>query len=354
MCPDNTPTGGGPQRASLPYTLVTNKYDHEPKAPVEMMWALFVEQLKKFLARPPKPLKDGLAIIFAVFAADQRIRRANVTAVTALGVDVDGDPSKGQEYLAPEALHERMPFEMVTWSTYSSTPDAPRYRAVFPFDRPYTVAEFERIWHWANQQTGGRLMDPACKDPCRLFYTPRWPEGAEDRFVRDFAGPRLSLGGVPANFHPLMLGSGKPAVGQGRKRKQGAHSTSTSWAEAKALLEEMLRHPLIRWMREEPDAVGRETWRGVAQNLACAVLERPDLLERARQTFHELSEDYTYYSWTDTEKAFQGAIDSLRTVGPMTFQHMVDSGIPPHLVSAGATSLIHAARIALHVRLQFG
>jgi hypothetical protein len=233
-----------------------------------MTWELFVEQLKKFLALSPKLVKDGLAIIFAVFAAGQRIRRANVTKVTALGVDVDGDPTKGQEYLSPDELHARMPFECVMWSTYSSTPEARRYRAVFPFDRPYTVAEFEHTWHWANQQTGGLLMDPACKDPCRLFYTPRWPEGSEDQFVRDFAGPRLSLACVPANFHVPVGGGGNPAVGRARMRKQGAHLVPTSRREAKALLEEMFRHPLVRWMVEEPDAVSRETWRGCAQNVA--------------------------------------------------------------------------------------
>ena len=115
-------------------------------------------------------------------------------------------------------------------------------------------------------------------------------------------------------------------------------------------LEEELRHPLVRWMQEEPDAVDRETWRGVGQNLACAVLEHPDLLERARQAFHELSEDYSDYSWTDTEKAFQGAIDSVRTVGPMTFEHMAASRMPEEHWSAGSTSLIHAARLSLRAR----
>jgi hypothetical protein len=196
-------------------------------------------------------------------------------------------------------------------------------------------------------------MDPACKDPCRLFYTPRWPEGALDRFVRDFAGPRLSLACVPANFH-VPVGGGNPAVGRARMQKQGAHQVPTSRREAKALLEEMLCHPLVRWMQEEPDAVDRETWRGLAQSLICAVMEHEDLLEMARQAFHELSEDYSGYSWTETERTFQGAVDSVRTVGPMTFAHMAANGMPEEHWSAGATSLIHAARIALRVRQQLG
>jgi hypothetical protein len=332
------------------YTFVNNKYDHEPKMPVAKPVSHFVEQLKMLEALPPRPSKDGYAVIFATFAEGERIKRANVMTVTALGVDVDGDSTKGQEYLSPDELHARLPFEMVTWSTYSSTPDAPRYRAVFPFDRPHTVAEFECMWHWANQQTGGRLMDPACKDPCRLFYTPRWHEGSEDRFVRDFSGPRLSLEAVPVSFHPQVAVSGKSAMVKTRKRKQGGHQAPMSRREAKALLEEMLRHPLVRWMQEEPDAVDRETWRGVAQNVICAVMDHPDLIEHARQAFHELSEDYSGYYWTETERTFQGAIESVRTVGPMTFAHMAANGMPEEHWSAGATTLIHAARLSLRAR----
>ena len=44
----------------------------------------------------------------------------------------------------------------------------------------------------------------------------------------------------------------------------------------------------------------------------------------------------------------------LSTVGPMTFAHMAANGMPEEHWSAGATSLIHAARIALRVRLQLG
>ena len=103
-------------------------------------------------------------------------------------------------------------------------------------------------------------------------------------------------------------------------------------------------------MAEEPDAVDRETWRGVAQNLICAVLEHPDLLDQARQAFHELSEDYSAYSWTETERTFQGAIDSARAIGCMTFSHMTANGMPEEHWSAGATTLIHAARLSLRAR----
>lgn len=184
------------------------------------------------------------------------------------------------------------------------------------------------------------------KDPTNPFLVQLVRAGSERYSIADV----LNAYPAPEGFNspvPSVMAMGKKSK---RHRKQGAHSSSTSWAEAKALLEEMLRHPLVRWMEEEPNAVGREVWRGVAQNLACAVLDHPDLRERARRAFHELSEDHSKYRFTECEKTFHDAEDSARNLGPMTFQHMVDSGMPEEHWSAGATALIHAARLSLRSR----
>ena len=252
-------------------------------------------------------------------------------------------------------------------------PDSPRLAAL----PPTLVVRTRRGWHYywvlvpgeelsAFSQAQTTLAahfdtDPAVKDLPRVMRVPGFLH------LKDPSNPflvqlvragseRYSIADV-LNAYPAPEGFNSPApsvmtVGTKSKghRKQGAHSSSTSRWEAQALLDEMSRHPLIRWMREEPNAVGREVWRGVAQNLACAVLDHPDLLERARQTFHELSEDYTGYSWTDTERTFQGAIDSVLTVGPMTFAHMAASRMPEEHWSAGASALSHAARLSLRSR----
>jgi Bifunctional DNA primase/polymerase, N-terminal len=129
--------------------------------------------------------------------------------------------------------------------------------------------------------------------------------------------------------------------------KQGLHAAPVPRREAKALLDQMFRHPLIQWMREYPDDVDRETWRGVAQNLACAVLDHRDLVDAVAVLFQELSEDYTGYTPSLTERTFRDAVASARNLGPMTFKHMADSGMPDEYWSKGATSLIHAARQSL-------
>ncbi|WNZ59551.1 hypothetical protein QEG98_26275 [Myxococcus sp. MxC21-1] len=184
------------------------------------------------------------------------------------------------------------------------------------------------------------------KDPSNPAFVQLVRAGHERYHIADV----LKAYPAPEGFQPPA--SSIVVIGAKSKRhsKQGAHEAPMPRREAKALLEEMLRHPIARWMQEDPDAVDRETWRGVGQNLACAVVDHPDLLERARKEFHELSEGYSGYSWTEAERTFLGAIDSVRTVGPMTFAHMVASGMPEEHWSAGATTLIHAARLSLRAR----
>ena len=54
--------------------------------------------------------------------------------------------------------------------------------------------------------------------------------------------------------------------------------------------------------------------------------------------------------WLRPSCGTAATIDSVRTVGPMTFAHMAANGMPEEHWSAGATTLIHAARLSLRAR----
>jgi len=141
----------------------------------------------------------------------------------------------------------------------------------------------------------------------------------------------------------------KGGVGGPREDKQGMHSAPTPRVEAEFLLDEMTAPecPMVQWMRDYPDEVDRETWRGLATNLACAVLDYPDLLERARNAFHEISSEYTAYKEGETDRVFRDSITVAATYGPMSFEHMVRGGMPPEYVyPVDAKNLLHSARLA--------
>ena len=118
---------------------------------------------------------------------------------------------------------------------------------------------------------------------------------------------------------------------------------STSARETRALLSNMLAHPLITWMLESPDAVSRVVWRGVAVNFAAAVDGHDDETELAREAFHTISEDYARYCRRECDGVFRGAFDSARNYGPMLFTTMI-AARAPKAVCVGGTTLIHASR----------
>jgi hypothetical protein len=144
-----------------------------------------------------------------------------------------------------------------------------------------------------------------------------------------------------------------PRVGGYTKRgeeKQGMHLASTPYSESKLLLERMLDPdcPMTKWMRDYPEEVDRESWRGFATNLACAVMDHPDLLEDARVAFHEISAEYEGYKPSETDKVFADSVTVAATYGPMSFEHMVKSGMPPdYAVPLDAKNLLHAVRLEL-------
>jgi hypothetical protein len=132
--------------------------------------------------------------------------------------------------------------------------------------------------------------------------------------------------------------------------KQGLHAAGTPYTEAKELLEEMLAPEcmMTQWMRDYPEEVTREVWRGYATNLACAVLDHKDLLDEACDAFHEISSEYEGYKQSETEKVFRDSVMVAATYGPMSFEHMVRSGMPPdYAVPPDAKNLLHALRLEM-------
>lgn len=159
----------------------------------------------------------------------------------------------------------------------------------------------------------------------------------------------VGLARLPAAWIDALLGA---AAQHASSAKSGTSTTrpTSSWVgspttsrEVRALLMAMLEHPIIEWMCARPDEVKREVWRGVAVNIAAAVVGHPDIIDLAREIFRGISEDYVGFDVVDCDRVFQGAFDSLGKVAPMRFDTMIAAGAPPE-VCVGGTTLIHASR----------
>lgn len=103
----------------------------------------------------------------ASFEGDRR-SLANVRSLCAVVLDVDA----GAELAAVIAVLDDL-FAFVH-STWSATPDRPRWRVVIPLDRVVTTAEHERVWRWAASrlERAGIEPDYAARDASRIWALP--------------------------------------------------------------------------------------------------------------------------------------------------------------------------------------
>lgn len=206
---------------------------------------------------------------------------------------------------------------------------------------------------WAQSILASHFgTDAAVKDLCRVMRLPgtlHMKDRSAPFLVTFVAGSNLRyrIDDV-VSAYPAATSKNPP---RRATHKRGVPRSATPHKEAAALLGIVRRHCVLRWASVCPSDVSRETWRGIATNLVCAASGHPDLVEAAFAVFDALSAaDSARYRPGETRRTWDGAIDSAGAVGPMTFRHMIDHGLPQVLATSGATSIIHAARLSLVAR----
>jgi hypothetical protein len=97
-----------------------------------------------------------------------RRKQENFIAGGYIALDFDrNDPTDLDEILSDPLVSS---YYGLFYHTFSSTPQAPKFRIVFELENPIYDADYYRevvtafIWKFAAN------ADETCKDPCRLFY----------------------------------------------------------------------------------------------------------------------------------------------------------------------------------------
>lgn len=116
--------------------------------------------------RGPGP-KDGPWLCFADFAGNQR-SYANLVASHAVPLDLD----LGAYAWDADSIRARLAgYQFTAWTSYSHTPERPRWRIVVPVDQPMSRAQ-----HYATWETLAALFlndaGQSSKDATRLNYLP--------------------------------------------------------------------------------------------------------------------------------------------------------------------------------------
>lgn len=83
--------------------------------------------------------------------------------------------------------------EALVHTTFSSTPEAPRYRLLLPADRAMDATEYTRVATWLVRELGEDLFDPTTVQPERYMYRPA-TKTLENFQSRHFSGFLVDVG----------------------------------------------------------------------------------------------------------------------------------------------------------------
>jgi hypothetical protein len=227
------------QHHIVPVTIFEDRLDNQPR-PYRVSWLALAQRLCTYDERSSK---DGRAWSPVSYRPGTTRGKANVDQVYMLVLDVD-------HTALPLDLLEGL--EYVAHTTYSHTPDDPRWRVVLPLAEPIDGSDWPMFWLRANAHFGG-CVDPATKDSSRIFYLPSCQPGGVHE-VRRQHGAFLEPSSLPE------VPRYEPAV-QVRRSIARTDSYLRGWAERFA-----------ETKAAELSTMGKDTGRNAACNRAAFLL----------------------------------------------------------------------------------
>jgi P4 family phage/plasmid primase-like protien len=149
--------------------------DNAPKKLVTT-WGVVQKQLTTFKQRAQK---DGGAWSPAIYFEKTKRGNENVQGVCFFVADID-------DGTAPSELIPL--WEGLAWclhSSFSSTPEKPKWRVIFPLAETVSREDWPLVWRkLAHHLTHGHA-DPSAKDPARLYYLPACPSASFEHAFAD-------------------------------------------------------------------------------------------------------------------------------------------------------------------------
>ncbi len=131
-------------------------------------WAVVTRSLSR---HDERGLKDGALFSPAVFQPPRRAN-ANVQGISLAVHDQDHEVDLDAIQTALD------PYHFVLYTTFSSTPEDLRIRAIIAYSRAISRAEHPDIWQRCHEHLFGGVSDRAASAPSEAFYLPSCRPGA--------------------------------------------------------------------------------------------------------------------------------------------------------------------------------
>lgn len=163
----------------IAYSTVRNVRDNRPVTDALPSWQAFADYLEGESKRPGIDKAKTLCVSPAIYDGGVIRAKHRVAGWQWFAADIDNkgenEPHATIEAVAEKMIAQGSPF--IIYTTSSHTPEAHRFRLMFPLDRLVEREEHAEVWACVAQWLG--CLDPATKDESRLFVAPRAWSGAE-------------------------------------------------------------------------------------------------------------------------------------------------------------------------------
>jgi putative DNA primase/helicase len=152
-------------------SFFNNKFENSAREESQT-WASLLGIFSKPIIRNDK---DGQLISGATFNGTRLKRNAIESSLLILDFDHANEIDL--------SIWQNMEITFAAYTTFSNaTEEKPcAYRVVIPLSNPIPANKYPFLYQWAFDITNG-LIDPACKDVCRMHYLPACPSEREQYF----------------------------------------------------------------------------------------------------------------------------------------------------------------------------
>lgn len=194
---DENAAGAQPGAAqTFDFSRFNSKSDNNPK-PDRRTWRGVCELLEDWRMPRAENAKDGPAFGGASYPDGATRGNANVSEIALAILDFDnGTPLDAIEAHAAQ-LNRGAGAAAFIYSTWSHTPEAPKFRVVLPLSAPVAARDWPDVWQRLALAFDG-APDRAAKDAARLHFLPACPQSrAGDAVAVELDGAPLDVATLP-------------------------------------------------------------------------------------------------------------------------------------------------------------